>query len=181
MTGALSGIYVDSSSNNTVSQNTVLPKAGGFGIKFANDAHFNVGSENQVTGGHSGLILDNRLTNNTFSNNRVSNANFGIYADYPYNDTITGNEIIDSINQGITIQPGINNTVSNNIIHGGDNAIGIFVGANGWEDTTRNIIINNTVYDLHQGIYLQGTGDNSHFTYGNTISANNLNPSMSES
>ena len=158
----------------TLCRRTLCLKTGGFGIKFANDAQFNVGSQNQVTGGYYGLILDNRLTNNTFSDNRVSNANFGIYTDYPYNDTITGNEVIDSINQGITVQPGINNTVSNNIVHGGDSAIGIFVGANGWEDTTGNLITNNTVYNLHQAIYLQGVWDNSHFTYGNTISANNL-------
>jgi parallel beta-helix repeat protein len=173
VTTAWSGITVYTSNNNNVTKNNVTcPTDSGFGIKFANSASFNNASENQVSSGTKGFILDNSITNNTISNNIFTSNDVGISADYAYNNTITDNQIINSISKGIQLQPATNNTLSNNVIHGATYAQGIYIASYVYENSSNNVVLNNTIYGLHQGIYLQTTTD--HYTFGNVVVGNNI-------
>jgi parallel beta-helix repeat protein len=147
------GIYVDSSSNNTVSNNNVTGNGGG--ISLSDDSNNKV-SGNTVTGNGGGIGLGPSSSNDTLSGNTVTgNTSWGITLGDSSNNTISGNNVTGNSYQGINLYSSFNNTVSSNSIteNFGD-AIYIFYCSN-------NTVSGNNVTRNSYGIWFDDSSNNA--------------------
>jgi len=139
------GIYLVSSSNNTVACNT-------------------------CNNSNSGINISDSSSNNTITGNTCNNNSYGIYLYASSNNTVTGN-IVNNNSYGIYLTSSSNNTVTGNIVN--NNSYGIYLYASSNNTVTGNTCIRGTGlttdYTTSQHtIRLSGTG-NSY----NLISNNN--------
>jgi len=172
------GIYLYSSSNNTISGNNITAN-NGYGIWLRGSSNNNTISGNNITDNHAGIYLsyssNNMLRSNTMDNNE---RNFGVYGDarsYFLNDadasnTVDGKPVYYWINKQDMVVPldagyvALVNctriTVKNlNIIN---NREGILLVS-----TTNSTIIKNNMASNDCGIRLE-------WSFNNTISGNNV-------
>jgi len=126
------GIYLYSSSNNTLTNNTA--------------------SSNYLA---YGICLDSS-SNNTLTNNTASSNYFGISLDSSNNNTLTNNTA-NSNQVGIYLDSSSNNTLMNNTANSNDYYIGIFL----YSSSNSNTLTNNTANSNGFGICLSSSSNNT--------------------
>ena len=181
------GIWLVSSSNNTVSGINVVSSDGDISLDSSSNNTF---SGNNITANNNGYcIWLNSSSNNTFSGNNVtSNFNYGIVLGSSSSyDTVSGNNITNNL-YGIQLALSSNNNVSGNNIANNDWGIELdsscsyntvsgnnvssnnYEGISLWWDSSYNIISGNNVANNRQGVLLYSSSDNA--VSGNNITNN---------
>ncbi len=190
------GIFLSSSSNNTISHNNVQGN-GCVNILLSSSSN-NIISNNNVQGNHpasdAGITLNTTSSNNTISNNNVQNHDWsGIGLSTSSNNTISNNNVQGNLVFGIIFSASSNNTFSNNNVQGngqqgirlGTSSNNAFsnnnVQGNGRDGihiytSSRNAITGNVIYEnggtgAYDGIKLECDSDT------NIISSNRLSDS----
>jgi len=147
------GIYMTSSSHNTVTNSVVQ---GTSGIYITSGFENNI-ADNSITGGSTGVSIssssDNSVSNNLIQNN-LSN---GIFLNGSSDNSLVGNSIRDNGSSGIFLLSGSNNTViSGNVVQ---NSIGNGMFING---SSNNAISGNIARDNTQsGFYFSSSSYNT--------------------
>jgi len=167
------GIYLDSSSKNTISGNNITDSY--YGIELHSDyaiagSSNNIISRNNVTNNHDGIYLGTFSYNNIVSGNNVrANKVVGIVLSGPVgspyyltNNIVSGNNVTDN-DGGISLSSTLNNTVRGNNVRNNWNGIYLLKSSN-------NAINGNNVTDSHDSITLDESSNN-------TISGNNVKAS----
>jgi parallel beta-helix repeat protein len=156
-----SGIYLDSSTNNTVANNTLTGCAHGIYLDSSNN---NTVANNTLTGGNSGIELSSS-TSNTVANNTVTGAYDGIYiSSSSSSNTISSNTITGCTTYGIELSSSTSNTVANNTVTGGTS--GIYLSSS----SSSNTISFNTITGCTLGIELYSS-TSSNIVSNNTITS----------
>ena len=147
------GIYLYSSSNNTLSGNNALNNNNG--IILLSSSRNNVLSNNTASNNNNGIYLGSS-SNNTLNNNTASNnSDNGIFLISSGNNTLLSNTVSNS-NYGIKLQSSSNNnTLNNNIVLSNSN-YGIYLKSS----SANNTLINNIAMNNFWGIYLDSSGAN---------------------
>jgi len=169
------GVYLQSSSRNTINGNNITANSFG-GIKLA---AFTINSvvvgcslnsiyDNNITGNSGGGIsLNTSPQNNIHDNNITNNGYDGLYLDRcSYNNTILRNDIKNNGRDGIMclIYSGGNRISGNNIANNKGNGVTLTLNSN------INIISENNILNNTHGIDI----NNSEYPSNNTISGNNI-------
>ena len=154
------GIWVDSSSNNTITGNNIANN-GFFGIRLESSYYNNTISKNNIANnGWGGIALFGVASNNSISNNNITdNGWFGISA-YSSYTTIARNNVANNYYWGILIESAHNTIFGNNIENNGD---GVWLSGGSNNTVSRNKITNNT----YPGVWL-------YYTSYNIISENDI-------
>lgn len=174
------GIFIDHSSGNNISYNTVANSTNGIYIFYStrNTVYNNTASDNKY-----GIILssssNNRIYGNTAldnkygialyssSNNEVHTNNAyrnkfnAIYLNSSNNNLISGNTVSNSY-EGIRLDFSSNNVISGNTVSNNDYGIRLSSSSN-------NLVSGNTATNNYYGVYLQSSSNT------NTIYHNNFN------
>ena len=145
------GIFLRSSSNNTLTNNTIYSNTEG--IYLFSSSNNNTITNNTAYLNAQGIYLYTLCNNNTLTNNTAySNTNNGIYLRSSSNNTLTNNTITSNA-QGVYLRSSSNNTIYNNYFNNtnnvqddgtniwnttpasGTNIIGgLWLGGNYWSD-----------------------------------------------
>ena len=163
------GISLDESDNNIISGNTVNNNPS-FGLLsylcFFNNISTNVFKNNNING-----IYSHTCSNSTISGNTVFNSSHGIYLAFDIYNKVLGNDVHHNSEDGIFIR-GVNCIISGN--NASYNAVnGIFlVGWWSWESGANNTISGNIANYNQVGIRLEGTNNN--IISGNTLIGNDI-------
>jgi len=159
------GIFLDSSSNTTLSGNNIT--ANNYcGIRLGYSSN-NTVSCNNVSNNGGGIWLD-YSSNNTLLGNNVTANNGGqcIWLGYSSNNTVSCNNVSNN-GGGISFSSSSNNTVSGNNV--ANNGWGI-----GFGNSSDNILSRNNFANNGYGIELGYSSDNNVLS-GNDVTANNYN------
>ena len=191
---ANNGIYLNSSSNNTVTANTVQNNTN-YGIYLQSSSNNNAITANTVQNNANNGIYLYSSSNNTVTANTVQNNNsYGIYLNASSNNTITANTVQNNTNVGIYLYSSSNNTITANTVQN-NNGRGIYLYSSSNNNTvTANTVQNNSNVGIYSnsssnniigsnevlnnfatGIYLYSTANNynnilSNISLGNTTS-----------
>jgi parallel beta-helix repeat protein len=174
------GIFIDHSSGNNISDNTISNSTDGIYLFYStgNTLFNNNASDNKY-----GIILrsssNNRIYGNTAPDNKYgialySSSNNEVHGNNVYrnkfnaislnssnNNLISGNNISNS-NEGIRLDFSNNSVISGNIVSNNDYGIRLSSSSN-------NLVSGNTITNNYYGVYLQS------FSNTNTIYHNNFN------
>jgi parallel beta-helix repeat protein len=150
------GIKLDYSSDNVLSGNNVKENNGGIEIGYSSD---NVLSGNIVKENNYGINLYSS-SNNTLSSNNIANNDDGIVLGYSSNNTLFENNVTANNDDGIWIDSSSENTLSSNNVANNINGIRL-------ESSSNNTLSGNNVANNDNGIVL-GSYSN------NTLSENNI-------
>ncbi len=185
ITQSIYGIYLKSSSDNTVSYNTLRNITNiaiyittssdsiiiasnniadsAYGI-YLSRAHYNTISNNTV---HNiteyGILLSSYSSENDLFNNTIYNSRDGIRLEYSSINDILNNTIYDNNENGISLLYSDLNSIQNNTISY-NTGEGILIA-----NSDENSIINNSIYNNSNGIHLSSAGG-----AGNSISSNEI-------
>jgi parallel beta-helix repeat protein len=127
------GIYLYSSSNNTLTNNTA-----------------NLNSQHGI---YLYLSSNNTLTNNTAWNNTAYGIHLSVSSN---NNTLTNNTAWNNNYDGIYLLSSSNNTLDNNTANG-NNRYGIWLSVS----SNNNTLTNNTASNNYRGIYLYSSSNNT--------------------
>ena len=164
------GIYLSSSSDNTVTGNTCNNSY--YGIFLHSSSNDNTITGNTCNNNSSSGIDLYSSSNNTVTNNTCTNNNYGIWLYNSNNNTITGNTCTNNY-YGIDLYSSSNNTITGNTCN--NNSYGIYLAS-----SCNNTVTGNTCNNNSYGIYLasscnntvtgntcmRGTGQTSDYTSG---------------
>ncbi len=162
------GIYLYSSSNNTITGNTCNNNNNGIYLYSSSDNTItgNTCNNNNNHGIRLHSSSDNTITGNTCNNNN----NYGIYLSSSSNNTVTGNTCNNN-NYGIRLYSSSNNTITGNTCN--NNNYGIYLSSSSNNTITGNTCIRGTGtpedYTTVQHTILLFNTDNNY----NLISSNN--------
>ncbi len=134
------GILIGHSSNNTISDNTVLRGSIGFLQSSYNNITNNSGDNCSIGFGD----LSNR---NTIINNTVRNADYAAFSIYSSHGNLLAKNVLLNNGYGVYASYATGNVVSGNYIASGN--FGVY-----FKHSTNNVIANNTVMDNSNGISL---------------------------
>jgi len=129
------GIYLYSSSGNSISGNNITNNS--YGIELLSSSNNNSVIGNNITANWHGIKLSNSSNNNTvYGNNITANNEFGIWLDsYSNNNSISGNNIANHMyGIGVYSLSSDNEFYHNNIIN---NTYGVYFylsSTNAWDD-----------------------------------------------
>jgi parallel beta-helix repeat protein len=147
--GFYSGIYLNSTSNNSISQNTIAGNA--YGVELCN-----------ITQSGYELQFNHGSSNNTISGNSITNSSgHGIVLLYSSNNSIYGNDITNSSGNGIELDSSSYNNIHGNIVTG-NGLYGIWFVL-----SYNNTVSRNNVTANQDGVWLYGSSNN-------TVSGNNI-------
>jgi parallel beta-helix repeat protein len=178
-----SGIFIDHSSGNNISHNTIANSSNG--ICLAYSAGNNI-SDNTVSDNKYGIslysssnndIYGNKATDNKYgvalyssSNNRVHSNNvlpnmiMGIYLNSSNNNSISDNTISSNSYEGIRLDFSNNSAISGNTISNNDYGIRL-------SSSDNNLVSGNTVTNNYYGVYVHLLSNNNiiyHNNFNNT-------------
>jgi len=165
--GNFGGIGIGSSSNNTLSNNTASGNFYGIGILSSSNNKLSSNTAN--SNDFAGIYLESS-SNNTLSSNTANSNNFtagaGIHLDSSSNDNTLSSNTASNNNCGICLGYSSNNMLSNNTAS--NNNFGIFLGS-----SSNNTLSNNTAgLNAYYGIYLRVSSNNNTLT--NNTASNNV-------
>jgi parallel beta-helix repeat protein len=152
------GIYLESSSNNTIIGNTASDSS--YGI-ILTDSSSNTVTDNNASNNGIGITLDTSR-NNTVTGNTASNNNYGILLTESSNNTLMGNTANSNNNYGFTLGISNNNTVTGNTAS--NNNYGIVINYSSNNRLYHNNIMNNT---QNAQDYCSNNWDNGYPSGGN--------------
>jgi parallel beta-helix repeat protein len=175
------GIWLNSSSNNTVSGNNIIDNnVGIYGYSSSNN---NSVCENNITNNGDGIILETYSSNNSVSKNNITANNAtGIYLYSSSDNSVCGNNITNNLNSIWLISSSDNSVSGNNITNNDEFGIELYYssvnsvcGNNITNDgdgimllySSKNSVSGNSVTNNKEGIYGYSAGDSS-------ISGNNI-------
>ena len=134
------GIWLESSSNNTVAGNNITNNSIG-GIR-PNYSYHNTVSGNTITNNGCTILTAFSSYNKIYGNNITKNYE-GVSLYYSSNNTVSGNNITNNNVLGVFISYSSDNTVSdNNIANNGD---GVWLTRSDYNRIYHNTIIDNTI------------------------------------
>jgi parallel beta-helix repeat protein len=157
------GIYLDSSSYNTLSDNNITNNV--IGIFLWESSNDNTLSGNKAANNDYGIRLMYSSDNNTLSGNKVANNGYGINLEISSNNTLSGNNATANTSDGIYLHSSSTCTLSGNNI--ANNSAGIWLDSSSYNTLSGNNVTNNLI-----GIVLSNSSNNSFF-YNNFL--NNTN------
>jgi parallel beta-helix repeat protein len=151
-----SGIYIDNSSNNTITNNMIISNPNGMNLTASNYNNLsnNFVCSNSANGIYLGYGEGNSIIDNTLSSNKWN----GLYAEYANNNHILNNSAnFNEMWEGIHLRSSNNNIISNNTaIANFDNGILLY------NSTFNNITNNNASFTIHwNGICLSSSRENT--------------------
>ena len=153
------GVFLFSSSSNSISGNTVANSSDGIRL-YASSDNNSISGNNITTNGNNGLWLFSSSSNIISGNNVTSNKYMDIVLTSSPSNIISGNHVANS-SSGVWLDfYSGNNTISGNNVTA-NSAFGIELGS------SSNIVSGNTIANNDEGIWL---GSSS----GNSISENNI-------
>ena len=157
-----SGIYLSSSSDNTVTGNTCNNNDYGIYLYSSSD---NTVTGNTCNNSYSGIDIHSS-SDNTITGNTCNNSNYGIrlYSS-SNNNTATGNTCNNNDNGIYLYSSSNNNTITGNTCSNNNNS-GIYLYSSSDNTVTGNTCNNND----YSGIYLSSSSDNT--VTGNTCNTN---------
>ncbi len=160
------GIYLDSSSNNTVTGNTCQGN-NSYGIYLGSYSSNNTVIGNTCQGNNSyGIYLGSYSSNNTVTGNTCQGNDNGICLGFSSNNTVTGNTCQGNNSYGIRLYNSSNNTVTGNTCQG-NNSYGIYLGPS----CSNSTVTGNTCQGNNKdGIRLYNSSNNT--VTGNTCLEN---------
>jgi parallel beta-helix repeat protein len=166
------GIHLSSSSNNTVTGNTCNNNSN-YGIYLSSSSN-NTVTGNTCNNNSYGIYLSSSSNNTVTGNTCNNNSNYGIYLSSSSNNTVTGNTCNNNSNYGIRLSSSSNNTVTGNTCNNNSN-YGIYLSSSSSDNTVTGNTCNNNSY----GIYLYSSSDNT--VTGNTCNNNSYGIYLSSS
>jgi parallel beta-helix repeat protein len=107
------GICLDSSSHNTLTENSISAGFYGYGILLGNSAGFNDVIRNNVTDNKYGIVLNESSILNSLAENDVSNNEIGIWLQESDLNNISRNSISNN-HCGIYLEQTVHNNISHN-------------------------------------------------------------------
>lgn len=170
ITGNFCGIWFDSSSNSSVSGNTITDNGRGVYLGFSSD--YNIVSSNNITDNGFGVGLDYSSNYNTVSGNNITgNTGGGIWLGlYSNNNTISGNSIVSNGGHGIWNTECSNTTISENSV-ARNNGSGIILGSSSYP--SYNVVSRNRIADNSEnGISLMILDHCNNCIFGNNVTNN---------
>lgn len=163
------GMWFDSSSNNSITNNNIKSNKGlpaGFGIVCGSSSN-NIIRNNNVLNNGNGIVLGLSSNNILEGNDISSNDDAGIWFDVLSNSTITNNKISMNAGVGLAFAWSSNNTITgNNVFSNGHQ--GFYLSSSSNNTIKENDVISNDQY----GIYLSSSSNNT--ITGNNVSPDNL-------
>jgi parallel beta-helix repeat protein len=147
------GIYLYSSSNNTVTDNTC--NNNNIGIRFDSSSNKNIVTDNTCNSNGNGIRFDSSSDNTITGNTCNNNSSNGIYLSSSSNTIVTGNTC-NSNYYGIFLYSSSDNTVTGNICNNGNNGIRLYLSSNN-NTVTGNTCNNNS----SSGIFLYSSSNNT--------------------
>jgi parallel beta-helix repeat protein len=156
------GIYLYSSSNNTVTGNTC--NNNNYGIYLYSSSSDNTVTGNTCNNNNYGIYLYSS-SNNTVTGNTCNNNSYGIYLYLSSNNTVTDNTCNNNNNYGIYLSSSSNSTVTGNTCNN-NNYYGICLSS-----SSNNTVTGNTCNNNRNGIYLSSSSNST--VTGNTCNNNN--------
>ena len=163
------GVWLNSSSNNTVSGNNITNNE--YGIYLYASSNNNTISGNNITNNEIGSRFYSS-SSNTVSGNNITNNGNGVILNSSSNNTFSGNNIIANNFNGIYLYSSSSNTISSNNMT--DNDAGVILYTSSSNTVSGNNITDNDSY----GVYLHNSCNNSTVS-GNSFVGDGLRVSYS--
>ncbi|HML02744.1 MAG TPA: NosD domain-containing protein [Candidatus Bathyarchaeia archaeon] len=159
------GVYLNSSSNNTLSGDTIADNSL-YGVYLSSSSNNTFSGNNIIDDNGLGVCLEYYSNYNTFSQNNVTDNNVdGFYLYYSSNCTFSENNVTDNNDDGVYLYCSSNSTfMENNIIANDGYGVILDYSCNYCTFSVNNITNNN----YNWGIYLD------YFCNYNTFSINNI-------
>jgi len=151
------GVWLKSSSNNSIVGNSITNNFDGVAIVFSSSN--NSISGNSITNNECGVYLSNSNYNNVVENNITASGIYGIYLGYSLNNRIVGNNITNNEWFGACIMlysSSSNSVVGNKIT---DNMQGIYLSYS----SSNNSITGNNIADNYYGIEVSSSSNNAFY------------------
>jgi parallel beta-helix repeat protein len=156
------GIYLDSSSNNSISGNNVTNNYSGIVLEDSS-VHNSISGNNITTNNEGGIHLDSFSGYNSISGNNITtNNHYGILLAHSSSNSISTDSITANTGDGIWFDSSSGNSISGNNITT-NKGYGIVLGS-----SSRNRVSGNNITSNWRGILLYSSSSN------NSISANNI-------
>ena len=157
------GVWLDSSSNNSISGNTIANNSKGIALyRYSND---NSISGNNITNNQdNGIMLNSSSNRNSISGNSITNNHYGIGFYYSSSNSVSGNTITNN-SDGIWLVSSSSNSISGNTIANNQND-GVWL-----DSSSNNSISGNNITNNAYGVHLfSGSSDNTlyHNNFVNT-------------
>ncbi len=162
------GVYLDSSSSNTLTANTISNNnVDGVFLKYSSN---NTVSANKISNNNWNGVALAYSSNNTLSdNNTISNNGYGVFIKCSSNNIITANTVSNNNRYGVYFLDSSSNILTANTIS--NNYLGVYLYGV-YLDSSSNILSGNIISYNGYGVFLKNSSNNT--IAGNTISKNNL-------
>jgi parallel beta-helix repeat protein len=157
-----SGIWLDSSSYNTLSGNNITANNQN-GILLMDSSNSTLSGNSVVANNDYGILLSDS-SNSTLSGNDVEDNSYGVLLSYSSNSTLSGNSVANN-GYGILLMASSNSTLSGNDVTA-NYGEGVGLGYS----SDNNVLSGNNITENFRGISLSSSYDT---LFGNNITANN--------
>ena len=146
ITNNYNGIWLDSSVNNTISENSISAN-NWYGVYLGNSSHLNNVSGNKLIANYWHAIDIDLSSNNSIIRNNIRwNKRRGVNLNFSSSNTISDNNVADNNWNGIRLTSSSDNIITRNNVT--NNVDGIFL----IKSSDHNTITQNTITDTGEGI-----------------------------